>query len=425
MSSPSTTRRGLLSVAAATATAALAGCTNVVPGSGGGDSTETSAAPQSSDAVVRLNFDSLRNTDAGRTLLDATFSTQGGFDAYADEVTEGLGLDPRDASWVTAFTTFGDDRLLGRRRGAVVEADWNATAVRDAVGTGSESVDEQTVDGTRVFVPDGSDVRAVVLADGRYAFVTPDAVDPAIAAHDGEGHPWHGIDSTGTTLLRSTAETPAKLLRLVGYESTGQRLQTLSSKVERAAMTVAANEGDVRADARLVSPDGEGAKSVESVLAGLKELYESQSGRVAEEVAALSVDREAETVEVAHETSPETYGTVVGTFVFAVGRQRDPSPQVNFELDRDRDAGEVTITHYGGDSVDSEALAVVADEPYTYGDGQSGKLVSWRELTPADQRDGSATAGDRVTIGGGFDGVTVRLVWRPRTESMTLARWTL
>ena len=103
---------------------------------------------------------------------------------------------------------------------------------------------------------------------------------------------------------------------------------------------------------------------------------------------------------------------VIGTFVLGLGDQvQDTSPQTSFTFDYDSAAGELTVTHSGGDAIEEQNLRIVAGDgsPDTVWGGGGGSKV---------------TAGSSQTVT--VDSTdTVRVVWEsPNGDtSSTLGTW--
>ena len=113
---------------------------------------------------------------------------------------------------------------------------------------------------------------------------------------------------------------------------------------------------------------------------------------------------------------------VIGTFVLGLGENVQTSPQAKFNFDYDESNSALTITHDGGDAVQSDEMKIVGgdnDLTWTTSVGQSDSY--------------EVTAGNSTTINDANPGSespvaaddTVRVVWQdPNTDkSATLARW--
>lgn len=81
---------------------------------------------------------------------------------------------------------------------------------------------------------------------------------------------------------------------------------------------------------------------------------------------------------------------VIGTFVLGLGDQvQATAPNANFAFDYDSSAGELDVSHTGGDGVDGNEL-------YLRGDvAASGDAASWESAASAS----TVTAGTEVTVG--------------------------
>ena len=92
---------------------------------------------------------------------------------------------------------------------------------------------------------------------------------------------------------------------------------------------------------------------------------------------------------------------VIGTFVLGLGDQvSTTSPQAQFTFDSDG-AGNVTITHDGGDTIDANNLDVRVD------DSSAGTQFS-----------GDVSAGSSITVSASSDQV-VRVVWTSPSDDST------
>lgn len=100
---------------------------------------------------------------------------------------------------------------------------------------------------------------------------------------------------------------------------------------------------------------------------------------------------------------------VIGTTVLKLGQDQagTSQPTASFDFDYDSAAGEVTVTHASGDTIDSGNLNVSVD----------GTVTQWTGLP--------ITAGDQLTVSGVSDSSTVRVVWKSAdgSSSTTLQTW--
>ena len=116
---------------------------------------------------------------------------------------------------------------------------------------------------------------------------------------------------------------------------------------------------------------------------------------------------------------------VIGTFVLGLGENVQTTPQAKFNFDYNEGAKELTITHDGGDAIQSDEMNIVGN----------GTDVSWTNSLAAGMSDSyEVQAGNSTVIDGSADGSTenlvgpgdtIRVVWSdPNTDkSATLARW--
>lgn len=103
-------------------------------------------------------------------------------------------------------------------------------------------------------------------------------------------------------------------------------------------------------------------------------------------------------------------GSIVGVFSFSLFDHRtNPSPQVTFTYDYDDSAGELTITHDGGDKFDRANVRIIREG----------------EVSPTDPWPTTVQAGDSTTVGVADDD-ELRIVWEdPRERGITalLGTW--
>ena len=113
---------------------------------------------------------------------------------------------------------------------------------------------------------------------------------------------------------------------------------------------------------------------------------------------------------------------VIGTFVLGLGENVQTTPQAKFNFDYDESNSALTITHDGGDAIQSDEMNIVGN----------GTDVTWTDsLDPIPADSYEVQAGNSTKIDGtGTEnlvgsGDTIRVVWSdPNTDkSATLARW--
>jgi len=113
---------------------------------------------------------------------------------------------------------------------------------------------------------------------------------------------------------------------------------------------------------------------------------------------------------------------VIATFVLGLGDQvSNTAPQASFSTEYDSAAGEVDVTHDGGDSIKASNL-------YFRGSGfdGSGDITANNDNWPATEASGSnskVVAGDRVTVGVSGGSYDFNVVYESATgdNSATLA----
>ena len=115
---------------------------------------------------------------------------------------------------------------------------------------------------------------------------------------------------------------------------------------------------------------------------------------------------------------------VIGTFVLGLGENVQTTPQAKFNFDYNEGADYLTITHDGGDAIQSSNLNITG----------GGTDTSWTHATNSSSSFEVAAGNSTIIEGsepiGGTEeavnaGDTIRVVWQdPNTDkSATLARW--
>ena len=105
---------------------------------------------------------------------------------------------------------------------------------------------------------------------------------------------------------------------------------------------------------------------------------------------------------------------VIATFVLGLGDQvSNTTPQASFSFDYDQSAGELTITHDGGDSIQ-------ANELYVKGATSNGDWTTVGSYSSSEM----ISAGSGVTVAVSSSD-TVRIVYEPGegSSSATLGKW--
>ena len=95
---------------------------------------------------------------------------------------------------------------------------------------------------------------------------------------------------------------------------------------------------------------------------------------------------------------------VIGTFVLGLGDQvSTTAPQAQFSFDYDQSGDTVTITHDGGDTIQSDQLTI----------SNSNASVSDQTFAAGDVSSGSSQTID------GYSGDTIRVVWSSPSDDST------
>jgi flagellin-like protein len=103
---------------------------------------------------------------------------------------------------------------------------------------------------------------------------------------------------------------------------------------------------------------------------------------------------------------------VIGTFVLGIGQDQQTTPQASFDFEYDAAAGDVTVTHAGGNNFDKSNSAEVVIQHD--GGGPTDWMTTGTTLSAGDTETVSASAGS-----------TVRVIWTSKGggESQEVAKF--
>lgn len=407
---PTSSRRDVLrvggSLAALGLVGGLSGCQGTTSAASDGGPERIDTVPQGVTAAVHVDVTGLLNDQQLRDSLDS-------FARDAEQTTnvsqalssanDQLGLDPRKVSELVAFA----DASAGSYVGLRLWTDWADSTVTDQLGPDSE---ERTYEDVTVY--DTGNGSVAVLGDGQFVAGTTAAVEDALDVRSGGGATVDGKVRTAYTAARSGYvrfgfDVPSGLIAAgVNSEDVAETAGTLSygygslySSGERTGLTLSFETTDA-------DTAGTVKEQFDVWLARMREQLETAADEQAlrERVDGLlegtEVIRDGSTVTVrtregGGELAVLTIGAVLGTFALGFGRSRGPDvPQVVFEFEYDGGAGELAITHDGGDSIRATGLSVRGSGLERtgrwddLGGGTSGDLGG----------DPAVVAGDRLTL---------------------------
>jgi len=269
--------------------------------------------------------------------------------AALDKVENESGLDPRAVDEVVVFQQHRENYTQPQYSGAIVHADWNESAVVDAVSNSSEQTYvNTTVDGVTVYKPEATEESeeedeisfgapepeqwVAVLDDGEYVFGTEQAVNDTIQVAVGEADPVDGD-------LRSAYDDTKD-----GYFRYAQRSQNVNvtrinqTMGQRTGLNVTAyaqayNDLHVTSGSYYLTDDGLGfqsrtltnstdtARDVQDLTQGFISIQAGaiQNETIENELRSTEVSRDGTTVTVTRETSMETAVKLIKWFGSALG----------------------------------------------------------------------------------------------------------
>lgn len=428
----SPSRRTVLRTGGAVGAAAFAGC---LPGGGDGGTDGTAAdspietVPAGSQLVVHADVATLLNDERLRSRLNDLLGAVGDqapmgasdVESALDAVEDAADLDPRALRTVTVFGGYEADAAAGLR----LEADWAEATLRDAVAGGMEP--ETTTYNDRTVYRYGEETALGVLEDGTYVTGTTAGVEGTIDVAAGDADPAAGRIREAFTAapsgpLRFAFLAPDDLGE--GAGGSGPVDPSAFASVTHGYGGYVAGESGT-GSITLETESGDAAASVAEELrsardAALEQLESAETQReLAGELEALlsslsvSADGSAVTVTVAEgDVFPVALLAVAASFLLGLGSQTEPAgPQATFAFEYDS-AGELTVTHQGGDYVPASQLVIQGQ-----GLGDTG---TWSDLggSASGDIDGqpAVAAGDSVTVSAEPDYV-VRVVWRSEDGS--------
>lgn len=441
MATWSPSRRRLLQAGAAVGTAAVAGCTEVLPTDESGDRTSDPLAvvPAEATFVGYADVEALLADDALRSELNDVLGAAGEsgaavpttVDGALDTAADAAGLDPRRISSLVAFGSVD----AGAPGGVVVRSDWTPATLRSALSSNGAATESDSYRDTDLLLAEGLAVGT--LQEGTFAAGDRPTVEAVIDVDSGDAPPVNGraregFEATPDAAIRFAVAAPDDLGEgptaddpTVDPDAVRSITHAYGSYVVddqgRSALTIETDDTDAAATLR----DGVEDARAEAV-ATLAERPADQP--MVEAVATLleSVDVSAEGTTVVVSTATGTLLPVLGLAVLSSfflglesGSTETPTPQVAFEFEYEADTGRLSITHEGGDTVRGSALSI---------HGANHATGTWAELggTASGDFDGNpaVVAGDTVTIEADPDYVA-RVIWEGQDDragaSATLA----
>jgi len=426
------TRRRLLRVTSAGTVGCLAGCTG--GGDDNGDRTPTTTAgkkggerpseldvvPEGATMVAHVDVTTLLDSPVGESAIESALAsvaaqqpTDGGPESYEevlDTVETEWGLDPRGCSSVTAF-------VVGRAGeiGFVAEANYDESEVVDTLETRG-GISEETYEDTTVYI-DSNDSALGVLGDGRYVVGQTDTVKSVVDVTNGDE------DAVSGEIVTAYKHAPAGPLRfgtIVPDAWARQSTDTLTAvETIRGGMSTEGSQHRLVVEIETTGADAAGQLTtmLEDGLAELQSRISGESGPLDDAFSQLddiAVRRDGSTVSMVHTAGAEVTGdliavvvAVVGTFVLGLGETQEARhPQASFEFDYDADAGSVTVTHQGGDTIEGSNL-------YVRGTTGNGTIdAQWA----ADYGVNQVWSGESVTVTDVSDAFELRVVWDPSDQ---------
>lgn len=438
----SPSRRRLLQAGAALGTAAVAGCTDALPGTDSSDTTSDAlgVVPAEASFVGYADVDALLGDDALRTQLNDYLAAAGEAGTTVPTTVEGAldttsgvaGLDPRKLSTVVAFGSVDGDGPTG----TVLWSDWTTDDVRSALSQNGAQVDSDSYADADLLLGEG--VAVGVISEGTFAVGDRSTVETVVDVVAGDapsvdGRARQGFEATPAGAIRFAVAAPDDLGEGPSPDDPPVDPAAVRSITHAYGAYVA--DGDDRRSSLTVETDDESAASTlrDDLVAArdeaLSSLEERPSDRpMVDELAALleslavSADGTAVVVSTDEAAAMPVVGlAVLSSFVLGLstGSTEPATPQVAFEFEYAADPGRLTITHHGGDNVRASALSIR---------GENHAVGTWSELGGDASGDISGepavVAGDSVTIDADPDYVA-RVIWEGQDDrgqvSATLA----
>jgi len=428
------TRRRMLRATSAGALGCLAGCNSLDGGDDNGDTTPTTTAgernaerpseldvvPKGATMVAHVDVTTLLDSPVGESAIEGALSSVAaqrpsydGPESYeaALDAVETWGLDPRGLSSVTAFVS----GRTGGEIGFVAESNDDESEVVEMLEA-SGTVTEETYEGVAVYI-DSTDSALGVLGDGRYVVGQTDTVESVVDVTNGNE------DAVRGGVVTAYGHAPSGSIRfgtVVPDAWTRQSTDALTG-VETVRGGLSTEEGQHRLVVDMETTDADAAgrltTGLEDGLVAFQSQMEGESGPLDDAFSRLedvAVRRDGSTVSMIHTAGAEVTGdliavvvAVVGTFVLGLGETQEAiHPRASFEFDYDADAGTVTITHQGGDTIDGSNL-------YVRGTTGNGAIdAQWAADYGVDQ----VWSGESVTVIDVSDAFELRVVWDPSDQ---------
>jgi len=307
---------GLASVAALGSTA---GCLDSVPFVGG-SSGAVNAVPDSSDALMYANVDTIREDEGVKTLTNTYLeqrASYGGGDELEDYedvlelIEDEYDIDPAQVHEVTAFTEYGD-QLASDYGGAIVKAELSAEEFKDAIEEWDNiNFEESERSGSVVYEPEEEGGPWVgTLGSNQVVIGTEDAVKDAMDVSNGDDDALGGdlksaYDNARDAPVKFAADVPdpEDYSSLPEEDEGGDSIdfgpiadvETLSGAVYK--------NGDARGlEVTLNATDNDAAEDVEEMLNDVKDEIEGSVSGTAEDILDdISIERNGSSVTVSVE----------------------------------------------------------------------------------------------------------------------------
>lgn len=294
------------------------------------------AVPAVADALASANVDRLRRDDEMETLTDTALHLRSQFGAGDSVNTETLladiearsDTDPRHVHGATVFTALdgGEDGPFGDYRGAVLEADLTAEAVKDGVANFDDiAFEELRRSGSVVYEPETDDGLWVgSLPSGNVVVGTEPAVSDAVDAANGEAP---SLDGTVENAYRDTGAAPVRFAARMpspygndGVPTTldgdGDRSVDLGplETVSVLAGSVSADSGVLELSATLWATDSDAAGDVAATVTDVRDYTaaELEDDAVADLVGDVGVRRRGSAVQLSVERTAGQLRSLTG-----------------------------------------------------------------------------------------------------------------
>lgn len=430
MDFPTTTRRNLLRTGLTAGGVALAGCSGPLGGSGGEGTLDR--VPADARLVFHADVAALLEDDVLRDRIEELAAEAGpvgasqepGVSAFLDEFETEAGLDPRQLEDALLFAGYEADAPAG----LLVRSGWAESDLREAMDDAGAEAARTEYAGHTVY--DVDDAQLGVLAEGQYVVGQRGGAEAAIDVANGDadsvsGRVRDGFQAAADGAVRLSFDVPDAVAADVGADAMIDR-----EVVEAVTHGYGAYAVDGADRVLTLAIETESADAAEQLAAvartGLSMARSQIDAGAGDEQMAAEAEAMLDSVEV--EQRDTAVGirvgrgedalaiglvAIIGTFVLGFGSSQTQrvAPTAAFDLAYEPDAGTVTVTHAGGDSIRAGELSIrgtgFAEAPQADLTGPGrwvGSASGSLEGQPA------VVAGDSVAVGVEPDYV-VRVVW--------------